>query len=354
MMKKHRLLLLVLTAVITISLAASCAPSSEGGATKAEYEWRLADFYTQGSTAGLVSERFCDILNGISGGRIHVTYYGSGVLGSYEETLDACSRGELEFAMISPYSSYHELHNLKGIPFAGTTPDRVDQLFFGDGIIRQIINDSWQELGVTHMFSIDGGFYSWVHTKKPLVAPSDFGTDKYRVPPAEIYTKVFEKIAPNAVGQVIPWGEYYSALERGVVDGGPGFMNTYESMKFYEVAPYYTDVNQNFNFDDVVMNKKLYDSLPADVRAMVDEAARVAGFYGVASCRADYASSERRCIEGGAVFTHLTDEQRQQFIDLVKPQQLWEQSYKALLDKYYPGQNMYDKLVSEIARVEGW
>lgn len=359
-MIKHRLLLVVLTAVIAISLAVSCAPAGEGTTpggedtpSKAQYEWRLADFYTTGSTAGLVSERFCDIVNGLSRGRIHVAYYGSGVLGSYEETMDACSRGELEFAMISPYSSYHELQDLKGIPFAGTTFERVDQLFFGDGIIRQIINYSWTQIGAQHMFPIDGAFYSWVHSKRALVSPSDFGTDKYRVPPAEIYTKAFERIAPNAVGQVIPWGEYYSALERGVVDGGPAFMNTYESMKFYEVAPYYTDVNQNFNFDEVVMNKKLYDSLPTDVRAIVDEAARVADHYGRSSSRTDYALSELRCIDGGAVFTHLTDAQRQEFINLVKPQELWEQSYRPLLEKYYPGQNMYDKLVSEIARVEG-
>lgn len=353
-MKKVVLLLIALTLVGTLATI-GCASSGGGDGTVAvEYEWRLADFYTEGSDAGLVSERFCDLVNGMSDGRIHVEYYGSGVLGSYEETLDACSRGELEFCMISPYSSYHELQDLKGIPFAGTTFQKVDQLFFGDGIIRKMINDSWNELGVEQMFTIDGGFYSYCQKSGPIVSPSDMSGNKYRVPPAAVYVEVFSRVAPDAVGQTLPWAEYYSALERGVVDGGPAFMNTYEPMKFYEVAPYYTDVNQNYNFDDVIMNKKLYDSLPADIKAIVDEAARSAEHYGLSSCRAGYTASEKRCIAGGATFTHLTDEQRQVFIDKVKPVELWEKQYKALLDKYYPGENMFDKMVDEIAKVEGW
>jgi len=357
-LKKLLLFLVSLTLVGTLS-AVACAPSGGAGddgdgAVAVEYEWRCADFYTEGSDAGLTVERFCDILNGLSGGRINVDYYGSGVLGSYEETFDACSRGELEFCMISPYSSYHELLNLKGMPFAGTTFDKADQIFMGDGIVRQMVNDAWNELGLEHMLTIDGGFYCYCQKDAPIVSPADMAGKKYRVPPADVYVEVFERAAPDAVGQVLPWAEYYSALERGVVDGGPAFMNSYEPMKFVEVAPYYTDVNQNYNFDDVLMNKELYDSLPTDIQGIIDEAARVAEHYGRSSCRAGYAASEQRCIDGGATFTHLTDEQRQVFIDAVKPTELWEDLYKDLLEKYYPGENMFDKMVAEIARVEGW
>jgi len=355
-MKTRALLALTLLGAMMAGVLIGCAPSGGDSAvqTHAEYEWRFADFYTEGSDAGLVCERFCDLVNGMSDGRIHIEYYGSGVLGSYEEVLDACSRGELEFCMVSPYSSYHELQNLKGIPFAGTTFEKADQLFFGDGIIRQIINDSWNELGVEHMFTIDGGMYCYCQKDGPIVSPSDMAGKKYRVPPADVYVEVFSRIAPDAVGQTLPWAEYYSALERGVVDGGPAFMNTYEPMKFYEVAPYYTDVNQNYNFDDVLMNKDLYDSLPPDVKAIVDEAARVAEHYGRCSCRAGYAASEQRCTQGGATFTHLTPEQRQVFIDRVNPPELWEKLYRDMLDKYYPGEHMFDKMVAEIAKVEGW
>ncbi|MCK5213028.1 MAG: TRAP transporter substrate-binding protein DctP, partial [Dehalococcoidia bacterium] len=261
-MKRKLTLALSLVGVLLVGLCAGCAPSGEGGsAVQAEYNWRCADFYTEGSDTGLVVERFCDLVNGLSKGRIDLKYYGSGVLGGYEETLDACSRGEIEFCMISPYSSYHELQNLKGMPFAGTTFEKADQLFFGDGIVNQVIKDSWLELGVKQVMTIDGGMFCYCTKDAPILTPADFGTDKIRVPPADVYIRVFERLAPTAVGQVLPWGEYYSSLERGVVDGGPAFMNTYEPMKFFEVAPYFTDINQNYNFDNVLMNNDLFEGL---------------------------------------------------------------------------------------------
>jgi len=356
---KRILLLLAATLLAGLTAFSGCAAGGageEGGAApaKAEYEWRCADFYTQGCDAGLCVERFCDLINGISGGRINVKYYGSGVLGSYQETLDACSRGELEFCMISPYSSYHELQNLKGMPFAGTSNDKIDKLFFGDALIRRMMNDSWEEMGVKHMLTIDGGMFCYCCEDHPLITPEDFAGLKFRVPPADVYVKIFERIAPDAVGVVLPWSEYYSSLERGVVDGGPSFMNTYESMKFFEVSPYYTDINQNYNFDDVLMNLELFESLPKDIKDIVTEAGRVAEHYCRCSCRAGYAASEERCIAGGATFTHLTPEQRQVFIDAVNPEELWEDLYKDLLEKYYPGQGAYEKLVDEVKTVEGW
>jgi len=320
---------------------------------KAEYEWRCADYYVTGSPAGLVVEHFCDILNGVSDGRIHVKYYGSGVLGSYEETLDATARGELEFCMISPYSSYHPLLGLKGIPFAGTTYDRVDKLFFGDGIIRKICDDGWAELGLKRLVTIDGAMFCYCCVKKPLVTPEDFAAMKFRVPPAEVYTKCFERIAPKSTAVVLPWAEFYSALERGVVDGGPAFWNTYESMKFNEVAPYFTDVNQNFNFDDILMNADLFESLPQDLKDVVLEAAFVAEDAGRARLRSEWEASKQRCIAGGATIIELTSEQRNKFVELVKPEELWVLLYADMLEKYYPGQNMFQKLVEEVKAVEG-
>jgi C4-dicarboxylate-binding protein DctP len=280
------------------------------------------------------------------------------VLGGYEETFDACSRGELEFAMVSPYSSYQELLGIKGIPFAGSTYEKVDQLFFGEGLIRKVIDDGWEKVGVHQVEVIEGAMQCWTCTDHPFITPEDMAGLKFRVPPAEVYVEVFKRItdglSPAAVAQEMPWGEFYSALERGVVDAGHGYMNTYESMKFYEVAPYYTDINTNYNFDSVIMNLELYNSLPNDIREIVDNAGWAAEHFCLSECRAGYAASEARCIAGGAVFTHLTPEQRQVFIDKVKPLELYEQLYKEMLDRNYPGENMFEKIVDNIKAVEGW
>ncbi|MBA7647960.1 Solute-binding protein [subsurface metagenome] len=333
-------------------LAAAAVPA------KAEYEWRIADFYVEGCDAALCVEYFGHLLSGMSDGRIDAKYYPSGALGGYEETFDACSIGELEFAMVSPYSSYQELLGIKGLPFAGSTYAKADELFFGEGLIRKVIDDGWEKVGVKHIFAVEGSMHCRICVKHPLVTPEDFAGLKFRVPPAKVYEEIFKRITkgitPSAVGQVMPWGEYYSALERGVVDGGINSMNVYESMRFFEVAPYWTDINTNYNFDSVIMNLDLYNSLPADIKEIVDKAGWAAEHFCRSECRAGYAASEARCIAGGATFIHLTDEQRQVFIDKVNPLDLYEELYKDMLEKNYPGENMFEQIIDEIKAVEGW
>jgi len=368
-MTRKKLLILLgsvcLALVLAVPLAVDCAgpapsptPTPVPTPAKAEYEWRIADFYVEGCDAALCVEYFGYLLEGLSDGRIDVKYYPSGVLGGYEETFDACSLGELEFAMVSPYSSYQELLGIKGIPYAGSTFDKVDQLFYGPGLIRKVIDDGWEKVGVRQVEIVEGAMQCFICTEHPLVTPDDFAGLKFRVPPAKVYEEVFRRITeglrPAAVAQVMPWGEFYSALERGVVDGGHGYMNTYESMKFYEVAPYWTDQNNNYNFDSVIMNLELYNSLPQDIREIVDHAGWAAGHFCRSECRAGYAASEARCIAGGATFIHLTPEQRQVFIDKVKPLELYEELYKDMLETNYPGKNMFEQIVDQIQAVEGW
>jgi len=370
-LKTKRLIVLIgsvcLALMLAVPLVLACAapttpapttPAPTPTPAKAEYEWRIADFYVEGCDAALGVEYFGFLLEGLSDGRINVEYYPSGVLGGYEETFDACRLGELEFAMVSPYSSYQELLGIKGIPFAGSTYDKVDQLFFGPGIIRTVIDDGWERVGVRQVEIIEGSMQCWICTEHPFFTPDDMAGLKFRVPPAKVYEEVFRRITegltPAAVAQVMPWSEFYSALERGVVDAGHGYMNTYESMKFYEVAPYWTDINTNYNFDSVIMNLDLYNSLPTDIREIVDEAGWAAGHFCRSECRAGYAASEARCIAGGATFTHLTPEQRQVFIDKVKPLDLYEELYKDMLETNYPGQNMFQQLIDGIKAVEGW
>ncbi|MBN1855587.1 MAG: TRAP transporter substrate-binding protein [Dehalococcoidia bacterium] len=358
-MKKVVLLFISLTlAGVAILSGCTAAPAGSGddggGATvEAEYQWRVSNFLGEAGVGSRSIRHFCDVLYGISDGRVDAKYYGSAALGDSEENFDAVQAGELEIGVISPYSGFHELQNVKGLPFAGSTWEAVDTLFYGDGLIRQIIDHSWDLCGMKCLGYIENSHMVYINKVRPILTPDDFDGLKIRVPPSDVYVKTFERMAPKGIGETIPWTETYTSLERGVVDGTVNYISVYEASKFNEVAKFYTDINQMYNWDNLLINKELYESLPDDVRDMVLEAADVMEADCRFTNRASHLEIMARCEETGTQFTFLTPEQRQVFIDNVNPYQLYEELYKDLLEEYYPGEKMYEQLVNAVKEAEG-
>ena len=251
---------------------------------------------------------------------------------------------------LSPYSGFSMLQNIKGIPYAGSTWESFDALFYGDGIINEIIMDSWAANGMKGLFQLEIGPLCYINTERPLVTPDDFAGLKFRIPPSDVYVKSFQRMCPKGIGETIAWSEVYTSLERGVIDGSTMYMGFYVST-FWEVAKYFTDVNQCYIFDTVLMNQELFDSLPNEIRELVLEAASRAEDYGRFVYRKEYAEAVEKVEEHGCVVTQLTPEQRQAFIDNLDPEGLWEELYKDMLEEYYPGENMYEKVVAEVKAV---
>lgn len=324
--------------------AKKAAPAAE-----AEYEWKFGCFFPPDAFIAQCNQNFVHLVNGMSGGRIHVEYCGMGILGDNEENLDSISRGELELGIVSPYSGFHELQNVKGLPFAGSRYDTVDKLFYGDSVLKQIVDDSWEYIGCKALASVEDGILFYINNTRPLVTPDDFAGLKFRIPPSDVYVKTFERMCPEGIGEPIPWGEYYTSLERGVVDGGVCFHGVYEAYKFNEVAKYATDVNQMYNWNNTLINLDLWNSLPADLQDVLLAAGEASQKYCRFLYREGCAQVEESTTAAGAVWTHLTPEQRQVFIDNVNPEELYEELYRELLDKYYPGQGMYKKLADAVA-----
>src|ERR1700730_17204385 len=69
------------------------------------------------------------------------------------------------------------------------------------------------------------------------------------------------------------YGEVYSALQQGVIDGGEANVIGYMTDRLYEVAPYFSFTSITYNPITLLINEPFYRSLPADVRKAVDRSA---------------------------------------------------------------------------------
>jgi TRAP-type C4-dicarboxylate transport system substrate-binding protein len=72
----------------------------------------------------------------------------------------------------------------------------------------------------------------------------------------------------------VTWGEVYLAMKTGVVEGAEGPISATYGVKFHEAAPNGYLTNHIISSSHITMNEKAYQSLPADLKKVVEEAAR--------------------------------------------------------------------------------
>jgi len=353
------LLATVMLLALTIT-GAGCAPGgqqSDSGsgetATGPEYEWRCSESLAPTSTVAEQTRMFCTIVNGLSEGRIHIEHYAGAAIGNDEENLDQISGGELFIGRVSPYSSYQAVQNLKGLPFAGSCWAGFDRLWYqDDSVIQNCIEWSWNQIGVHSLFLAENGPQVYCNSKREITTPDDFEGLKIRVPPSDVYVKTFQRMAPKGIGETIAWSEVYPSLERGVVDGSVMYVCDYVAGGYHEVAPYLTDINQMYNYADMIVNLEYWNSLPADVKELLEYAGEAAEDFGRFNNRKMYDITLQAARDAGCTITLLSPEERQAFINNVQPYELYEELYADMLEEYFPGQQMYDKLVNQVKEAE--
>jgi len=122
----------------------------------------------------------------------------------------------------------------------------------------------------------DNGFKQMTANKK-LIQPTDFKGLKFRIQSSKVLEAQFRAL--GAIPQVMAFSEVYQALQTGVVDGQENTPSNIFTQKFYEVQKYTTLTNHGYIGYVVVVNKKFWDDLPADIRDQLQKAMDEATIY---------------------------------------------------------------------------
>jgi C4-dicarboxylate-binding protein DctP len=113
---------------------------------------------------------------------------------------------------------------------------------------------------------------------KKLVAPADYKGLKFRIQSSKVLEAQFRSL--GAIPQVMAFGEVYQALQTGVVDGQENTASNIYTQKMHEVQKYLTITNHGYIGYVVVVNKKFWDGLPADIRGQLEKAMKEATAFG--------------------------------------------------------------------------
>ncbi len=316
---------LIAVAALTLSLSAVPAFSS-AGCDKGEIVAKLSHV-TGGTTHPKVvaSNNFAEKVNTEMDGIMCVEVYPNSTLYGDSKELEALLTGNVQFLApsLSKFGSYTKKMYLFDLPFIFKDMDatiRFTKTKEGKELLNSMADVGFVGLG----YWMSGMKY--FSANKPLLVPSDAAGLKFRVQTSDVAKAMIE--AMGASPQPMAFAEVYGALQTGVVDGQENTWSNIYTKKFFEVQDSTTETNHQALAYLFMTSTDFLDSLKPDVRekllAIADEVTQQAN----EAVKAAEAKNKQNIIDAGGKINELTPEQRQQWVDAMKP--VWKMFEKEI------------------------
>ncbi len=244
----------------------------------AETVLRLAENQPDTNPVTVAMHRFAELVGEYTNGEVVVQVFSGAQLGQEPETIEQAQAGVVDFARVNTVV----LANVSPSMGAFTLP----YIFRGwdhkyavlDGEIGDEVRADLADVGLVGFDYMDAGSRSF-YTREgvPITSLEDLEGLKIRVQPAPIMTRMVELL--GAVPTPMNYGEVFSALQTGVIDGAENDYVSYQTSGHYEVAPNYL-VDQHLSPPAIlIMNKARFDSLPAEQQEAIERAAHEAALF---------------------------------------------------------------------------
>jgi len=289
---------------------------------------------------GKGAERFKQLAEERSGGRVKIDVYPNSQLFKDGEEMEALQLGSVQ--MLAPsVSKFGPLgvreYEAFDIPYI--FPDkavlaRVTEGPVGAGLFRKL-----EAKGIVGLAYWDNGF-KVMTSSKPLRNPTDARGQKLRIQSSKVLDSQMRAL--GAIPQVMAFSEVYQGLQTGVVDGTENTPSNVYSQKTHEVQKYLTVTNHGYIGYAVIANKKFWDGLPPDLRTVLEGAMRDATVYAnsIAQRENDEALEKMRA-SGRIEIVTLSDAEKE----------VWRKALAPVQKEVAPrvGQELIDAIQNEAA-----
>ena len=272
--------------------------------------------HPKGIAADLLAQRVNDEMNG----KMCMEVFPNSTLYNDDQVLEAMLQGDVQLAApsLSKFETFTKVFRIFDLPFMFSNIEAVDA--FQNSDTGQAMKDSMQRRGLQGLQFWHNGMKQF-SASKPLLLPTDAAGLKFRVQPSDVLVAQMEAL--NASPQPMAFSEVYGALQTGVVDGQENTWSNIWGQKFFEVQDGSTETNHGVIDYLVVASVDWLDSLDADVRdQFLTILQEVTEARNGESFAVNEAAKESIIGVGGEV-RQLTDEQRQAWVDAMKP--VWAQ-----------------------------
>lgn len=264
-------------------------------------------------------------------GRIKFTMFPASTLGQEKDTIEQTRFGVIDMNRINmaPLNNLIPETAVTGLPFVFRSVNHMRKVM--DGTIGDEILKAFEAHGMVGLAFYDSGARSIYNSKRPVTKLEDLKGLKIRVQQSDLFIALINALGANATP--MPFGEVYSGLQTGVIDGAENNWPSYESTRHFEVAKHYSMTEHSMTPEVLVMSKKTWDKIPAADQEIIRKAAKESVLKMRELWEAREKASEKLVTEKGAQITKVD---KGPFITAMKP--VYEKfvttpSQKALLEK---------------------
>ena len=252
-----------------------------------------------------------------SGGRISVELYPNAQLGGDRELIESVQLGTVQVAIpaTSALAGFDKRFQVFDLPFLFKSKETAFKAL--DGELGHKVDELLKPLGMRNLGYGENGYRHITNSRGPVHKPEDLKGIKLRTMENPLHLAFFKMLGANPTP--MSFGELYTALQQGTVDGQENPVVLVYTSKFYEVQKFYSLTGHVYSATMLVANDDFFASMPEDLWKIVEDA----GKRYVVEQRALAEVQEQEFLEElkktGLQINELTPEEKQLFIDATLP-----------------------------------
>lgn len=299
------------------TLAAALVVATCGLAVAQERAIKFATQNPKGHPIVMGMEKFAELVQAKSGGKIKVNLFPGGVLGGDAPTVSALQGGTIEMASMNSGILASQVKDFEvfDLPFLFANGKEADSVV--DGSFGKMMHAKLDAKGLVGLTFWELGFRNITNSKRAITKVEDIDGLKLRVIPNAINVDWVKALGANPTPLAFP--EVYAALEQKAIDGQENPLTVIAANKLYEVQKYVTLTNHQYNPQSVLMSKKFWDTLSAPEKKIIAEAAQESSAYQRQQARDQAGSALEAVKKGGMQVSELSAAELSKFREKMKP-----------------------------------
>ncbi len=277
-------------------------------------EYRSSDVHPEDYPTVMAVKFISDILKQKTGGKDTIKVYTMSQLGSEKDTIEQTKIGALDFVRINvaPMNNICPETMVPTMPFLFRSKEHMRKVL--DGPVGDEILKACEKQGFIGLAFYDSGSRSLYTVKKPVKTLADVKGMKIRVQQSDLWVALLQAMGANATP--MPYGEVYTALKTGLVDGAENNWPSYDTSKHFEVAKFYAITEHSMAPEMLLMSKKVWDGLPANEQKILRDAAKESVPY-MRKLWDEKELKSRELVEKGGA--QIVEVNKKSFSDAMKP-----------------------------------
>ncbi len=274
-MKIKKLLVLVLVFALLGTMLVGCGgsdsePAAEGETPQEKIVLKLGHTGAPDHPYQKAAEMFAGIVAEKTDGMVEVKIFPADGLGKQKELVEGAQLGTVDMVLTSDVllSGFEPKMGALNLPFLFEDYDHVVSALNGEA--GDALSDALYEKNLKVVGWWENGFRHISNSKRPIEKPEDLEGLKIRTPSGTVFVDTFNMMGASATP--MSFGELYSALQLGTVDGQENPTTHVLTQKFYEVQDYLSLTYHIHVAEPLMMSRAVYDSLPAEYQTILLDA----------------------------------------------------------------------------------